>query len=49
MTEAEKGVPYSGAKEHYVLDIDSKGFVRDVVAALLPVIPLPKPRKKKTK
>jgi TfoX/Sxy family transcriptional regulator of competence genes len=47
MAEAEKGVPYSGAKEHYVLDIDSKRLVLNVVAALLPFIPLPKPRKRK--
>jgi TfoX/Sxy family transcriptional regulator of competence genes len=47
MTDAEKGHPYDGAKEHYVLDIDNAELARDVVAALLPVTAVPKPRKKK--
>jgi TfoX/Sxy family transcriptional regulator of competence genes len=45
MGTAEKGYPYNGAKEHYVLDIDNAVLVRKAVAALLPVTPLPKPRK----
>jgi TfoX/Sxy family transcriptional regulator of competence genes len=47
MADSEKGFPYDGAKDHYVLDIDNAELVRDVVATLLPVTPLPKPRKKK--
>jgi TfoX/Sxy family transcriptional regulator of competence genes len=47
MSDAEQGCPYDGAKEHYVLDIDNVGLVRDVVAALLPVTVVPKPRKKR--
>ncbi|MGE5373003.1 MAG: TfoX/Sxy family protein [Solirubrobacterales bacterium] len=48
MTNAERGYPYNGAKEHYILDIDNGGVLTwDVVAALLPVTPFPKPRKKK--
>ena len=47
MANAEKGFPYDGAKEHYVLDIDNAALSRDAVAALLPVIPVPKPKKKK--
>jgi TfoX/Sxy family transcriptional regulator of competence genes len=47
MANAEKGFPYNGAKEHYVLDIDDTALVGKVVTALLPVTPLPKPRKKK--
>ena len=47
MASADKGYPYVGAKEHYVLDIDNSDLVRRVILALLPVIPLPKPRKKK--
>ena len=47
MDGAEKGFPYDGAKEHYVLDIDNAALSRDAVAALLPVIPVPKPKKKK--
>lgn len=47
MSDAEKGHPYSGAKEHYILDIDNEVFAKEVVAVLEPVTPLPKPRKKK--
>jgi len=47
MCAAEKGYPYDGAKEHYVLDIDDRALALAVVAALEPVIPVPKPRKKK--
>ena len=48
MTGADKGYPYNGAKEHYVLDIDNSELTRNVIAKLLPVIPVPKPRKKKS-
>ncbi|MDD4496215.1 MAG: TfoX/Sxy family protein [Eubacteriales bacterium] len=43
----EVGFPYSGAKEHYILDIENTEFVQSVVAMLEQVTPLPKPRKKK--
>jgi TfoX/Sxy family transcriptional regulator of competence genes len=49
MSRAERGVPYTGAKEHYLLDIDDAELVRNVVAALEPVTPLPKPKTKKPK
>ena len=47
MTTAEKGQPYDGAKEHYLLDIDNSELTREVIAALLPVVPVPKPQKKR--
>jgi TfoX/Sxy family transcriptional regulator of competence genes len=47
MADAERGYPYDGAKEHYVLDIDNAGLAREVVAVLLPVTAVPKPRRKK--
>ena len=47
MAAAEKGCPYEGAKEHYILDIDDRELACTVVAALEPVIPVPKPKKKK--
>lgn len=47
MAHAEKGTPYTGAKEHYVLDIDNGELAQGVIAALEPVTPLPKPRKKR--
>ena len=46
MATADKGYPYDGAKEHYILDIDDKELARKAIAALLPVIPVPKPKKK---
>ena len=47
MADAEVGYPYDGAKEHYVLDVDDRELTREVIAVLEPVIPLPKPKKKK--
>ena len=44
MAGAERGLPYEGAKEHYILDTD---LARQVVAVLETVTPLPKPKKKK--
>lgn len=48
MANADKGFPYKGAKEHYILDIDDVNLTRGVILMLEPVIPVPKPRKKKT-
>jgi len=47
MTDAERGFPYDGAKEHYILDIDDTDLTRAVIEALEQITPLPKPRKKK--
>lgn len=47
MQGAASGVPYPGAKEHHILDIDDADFSRAIVAILEPITPLPKPRKKK--
>ena len=47
MADAERGLPYEGAKEHYILDIDDNDLARQVVAVLEAVTPLPKPKKKK--
>jgi TfoX/Sxy family transcriptional regulator of competence genes len=47
MAGAERDCPYNGAKEHYILDIDNRELAFTVVAALEPVIPVPKPKKKK--
>lgn len=44
---AQLGAPYEGAKPHYILDIDDEALSRAVVRALLPVVPVPKPRRKK--
>lgn len=49
MKDAEKGFPYDGAKEHYILDIDNSQFSKEVIALLEPVTQVPKPKKKKVK
>ncbi len=48
MQGAEVGFPYKGAKEHYILDIDDSKWCKEIVTILEKVIPVPKPRKKKT-
>lgn len=48
MKDAESGVPYNGAKEHYILDIDNSEFCKKVITELEKVTPVPKPRKKKS-
>lgn len=46
MEDAEKGCPYDGAKEQYVLDIENRELTAAVVDILEPITPLPKKRKK---
>jgi TfoX/Sxy family transcriptional regulator of competence genes len=43
--ECETGIPYNGAKEHYILDIDDRELARQVIAALEPVTPYPKSKR----
>lgn len=47
MSDADRGIPYDGAKEHYILDIENSELVREITAILERITPLPKPRKKK--
>ncbi|MGX8832782.1 TfoX/Sxy family protein [Amedibacillus sp. YH-ame6] len=47
MKKSETGLPYIGAKEHYILDIDNRDFAKQIIEILEPVTPLPKPRTKK--
>lgn len=46
MQGARVGVPYEGAKPHYVLDIDNADFAKTIVSTIEAVTPLPKKRKK---
>ncbi len=46
MTEAECGIPYGGAKEHYILDVENRELTLKVAEILKEVTPLPKKRKK---
>ena len=43
----EAGFPYKGAKEHYVLDVDNREALKNIVLALEKVIPVPKKKIKK--
>lgn len=47
MSEADKGYPYDGAKEHYILDIENAELTEKVVEVLKQVTPLPKKKVKK--
>ncbi len=47
LQNADIGVPYGGAKEHYVLDIENRELTLAVLEALERVTPLPKKRAKK--
>ena len=49
LKHCELGCPYSGAKEHYILDIEDTELVKFVVAVLEQITPFPKPRKKAVK
>jgi hypothetical protein len=41
------GMPYKGAKEHYILDCENGGFAVDVARLLARILPMPKPKKSK--
>lgn len=40
-----KGLPYPGAKEHYILDLDDRDLVREVIQAIEPFLSVPKKKK----
>ena len=44
--DAEKGYPYDGAKEHYIIDPDDTEIFNEIISVLRRVIPLPKKRGK---
>lgn len=41
------GIPYPGARERYILDIDDRELTREVIKVVLPLTPIPKKRTKK--
>ena len=49
LEDAERGFPYEGASERYVLDVDNRGLMREAIGILESVTPVPKPKKKKAK
>lgn len=46
MSGTSCGIPYEGAKEHYILDIENRSLAQDVIMTLEPIIPLPKKKRK---
>ncbi len=46
MVLAEIGVPYKGAKVHYILDVDNTDLCERVIEKLEAVTAVPKPKKK---
>lgn len=44
MKHSKVGIPYKGAKEHYVLDIENKALCIKVVTILEKITPFPKRR-----
>lgn len=44
MEGADRGFPYEGAREHYILDIEDTEKARTVIAILEPITPLPRRR-----
>ena len=45
LSNAQTGIPYNGAKEHYILDIENTSLVEQVVSVLERITPLPKRKK----
>jgi TfoX/Sxy family transcriptional regulator of competence genes len=39
---------YPGVKKHYVVDVDDRELLCEIVGILEPIIPVPKPRKRRT-
>ncbi len=42
------GIPYGGARPHYILDIENIDLAIEMVQTLTRVLPMPKPKKKKS-
>lgn len=47
MSSVEKGFPYEGAKEHYILDIENESLVNEVVNILKNIAVVTKNKKRK--
>lgn len=45
MNDADCGIPYKGAKEHYILDIDHHDLSKQIVRILEQITPIPKKKK----
>ncbi len=45
LQNCSKGLPYKGAKEHYILDVDDRELLCEVIKILLPITKLPKKKR----
>lgn len=46
MENAERGFPYDGAKEHYILDIENRELLEKIIPVLIEITSLPKRKRK---
>ena len=46
MENAERGFPYDGAKEHYILDIENRELLEKIIPVLIEITPQPKRKRK---
>lgn len=46
MQNIDVGIPYKGAKEHYILDADNADFLKNILLDIEKVTPIPKKRTK---
>ena len=49
MADAPEGVPYEGAKTHFVLDIENRQLTRAVIEVLVQITPVPKKKSRKVR
>ena len=49
MSEAERGIPYDGAKERYILDIEDSELLDEVIPILERLTKIPKKKNRGTK
>lgn len=47
LEDAETGFPYSGAKEHYIVDVEDRELLNQLIEVLERVIPVPLKKKAK--
>jgi len=46
LESADRGFPYQGAKEHYIVDVEDRSLLNQVIEVLEKVIPVPVRKKK---
>ena len=47
MSSSERGIPYEGSKEHYILDMDNKELCHQIIELIEPITSIPNKRDKK--